>query len=457
MGDRVAQWVNSAAKGFILALRAARKRRTIIIFPVAALFATAASAEVTYIHAGRLLADPASGRVLTEQTIVVRDGRIAELRTGYSDVPGVNGPGKVINLRSKFVLPGLIDSHVHLCHENGPNDRMHRVTMTAADWAVQGARFANVTLRAGFTTVANLGDENDAIFALRDGIERGDVPGPRIVAAGHVLSPNGGDGDIHGYRPDVAATIRRSNLCSGADDCQRLVRNQIQRGADIIKIVATGSVLADVAQGVGLQFTDAELRAIVETAHGMGRRVTAHAHSAEGVNAALKAGVDSIEHGTFLDAESIKLFKANGAYLVPTLLAGATVTEWANDPQGFLSAPAKAKALDVGPKMLDMGRRAHAGGMKIAFGTDASVAKHGTNAREFSLLVQAGLTPLEAIRAATVGSADHLGLSKDIGSLALGKAADIVAVNGDPLKAVSELEHVRFVMKAGVVYVDVQE
>ncbi len=423
-----------------------------ILFSAAALLATAASAEDTFIHAGWVLADPAAGRVLTEQTLVIRDGRIADLRSGYID-----GPGKVINLRSKFVLPGLIDSHVHLCHENGPNDRINRVTLTSADWAVQGARFANITLRAGFTTVANLGDDNDAIFALRDGIERGDVPGPRIIAAGHVLSPHGGDGDIHGYRPDVAATIRRSNLCTGADDCSRLVRNQIQRGADIIKIVATGSVLADVAQGVGLQFTDAELQAIVKTAHGFGRRVTAHAHSAEGINAALRAGVDSIEHGTFLDAESIKLFKANDAYLVPTLLAGATVTAWANDPNGFLSAPAKAKALDVGPKMLDMGRRAHAGGVKIAFGTDASVAKHGTNARELSLLVQAGLTPLEAIRAATVASADHLGLSKDIGSLAPGKAADIVAVNGDPLKAVSELERVRFVMKAGVVYVDAQE
>ncbi|HEY5756783.1 MAG TPA: amidohydrolase family protein [Steroidobacter sp.] len=428
------------------------RRVGLLLLSAAGLFASVSFADTAYIQAGRVLADPASGRVLTNQTIVVRDGRVAELRDGF-----VDGPGRVIDLRRKFVLPGLIDSHVHLCHENGPHDRMNRVTMTAADWAVQGARFAGTTLRAGFTTVANLGDENDAIFALRDGIERGDVPGPRIIAAGHVLSPHGGDGDVHGYRPDVEVTIRRENLCSGADDCRRLVRNQIQRGADIIKIVATGSVLADVAQGVGLQFTDAELQAIVDTAHGMGRRVTAHAHSTEGVNAALRAGVDSIEHGTFLDAESIKLFKARGAYLVPTLLAGATVTEWANDPNGFLSPPAKTKALDVGPKMLEAGRRAHAGGVKIAFGTDASVAKHGTNAREFSLLVQAGLTPLEAIRAATVGSADHLGLSQQVGSLSPGQAADIVAVDGDPLTAISELERVRFVMKGGVVYVEAQD
>lgn len=406
-----------------------------------------------YLRAGRLLADPASGRVLERQTVVIENGKVAAIHSGFTDVPG----STVIDLSDKFVLPGLIDSHVHLCHQNGPDDRMNRVTMNSADWAVQCVRFAAITLQAGFTTVANLGDDNEAIFALRDGIERGDVPGPRVLAAGHVLSPHGGDGDVHGYRTDVEATIRRTNLCSGADDCRRLVRNQIQRGADIIKIVATGSVLADVAQGVGLQFTDAELRAIVETAHGMGRRVTAHAHSTEGVNAALRAGVDSIEHGTFLDAKSIELFKSTGAYLVPTLLAGATVTQWANDPNGFLSVPARAKALDVGPKMLDMGRRAHAAGINVAFGTDASVAKHGTNAREFTLMVQAGFTPLQAIRAATVGAADHLGVSNLVGTVAVGKAADIIAVDGDPLARVEVLEHVEFVMKAGVVYREIRD
>jgi imidazolonepropionase-like amidohydrolase len=407
------------------------------------------AAEETLVHAGRLLADPASGRVLVDQTVVIRDGRVAKIMDGF-----VTGPGRIVDLRRRFVLPGLIDSHVHLCHENGPDDRMHRVTHTASDWAIQGVRFAGVTLRAGFTTVANLGDENEAIFALRDGIARGDIPGPRVLAAGNVLSPHGGDGDVHGYRPDVEQVIRRPNLCSGADDCRRVVRNHIQRGADLIKIVATGSVLADVAQGVGLQFTPDELKAIVETAHGLGRRVTAHAHSTEGVNAALLAGVDSIEHGTFLDQASIELFKSQGAYLVPTLLAGATVTEWATDPNGFLSAAAKAKALDVGPKMLDMGRRAHAAGVKIAFGTDASVARHGSNAREFSLMVRAGFTPLDAIRAATTVAADHLGLAREVGSLTPGKAADLIAVDGDPLAQVSELERVRFVMKGGVIYVE---
>jgi imidazolonepropionase-like amidohydrolase len=418
----------------------------------ATLLATVASAalaqDVTLIQAGRLLADPASGRVETNRTIVVRDGRIVAIRDGFENEANAT----VVDLRDSFVLPGLIDSHVHLCHENGPSDKLDRVTRTSADWAVEGARYAGITLRAGFTTVANLGDDNDAIFALRDGIAAGKVPGPRIVAAGNVISPHGGEGDIHGYRPDVAKVLQRPALCSGADDCRKIVRQQIQRGADIIKIVATGAVLSDVAAGLGQQFTDDELVAIVETAHALGRRVTAHAHGANGLNAALSAGADSIEHGTFLDDKSIELFRKHGAYLVPTLLAGATVTEWALDPQGFLSPQARTKALQVGPKMLDMGRRAHAAKLKVAFGTDASVAPHGTNAREFSLLVQAGFTPLEAIQAATVAGADHLGLSSEVGSLAPNKAADIVAVKGNPLEDITELSRVSFVMKAGEIY-----
>jgi imidazolonepropionase-like amidohydrolase len=407
----------------------------------------AVAAQTTLIHAGRLLADPATGRVATEQTIVVRDGRVAELRAGY-----VREGGTIVDLSKRFVLPGLIDSHVHLCHENGPDDRMNRVTKTAADWAVSGAGFAAKTLQAGFTTVANLGDDNDAIFALRDGIARGDIPGPRVLAAGSVISPHGGDGDVHGYRPDVAAAVRRPTLCSGADDCRRVVRQHIGRGADLIKIVATGSVLADVDQGIGRQFMPDELQAIVETAHSLGKIVTAHAHGADGLNAALQAGVDSIEHGTFLDDESVQLFRKRGAYLVPTLLAGHTITAWSNDPDSFLAQVVRAKAVKVGPQMIGATRRAHADGVKVAFGTDASLARHGSNAREFALLVHAGLSPLDAIRAATVHAADHLGIAKAAGTLGPGKPADVIAVDGDPLVDVTVLERVRFVMKGGQVY-----
>jgi imidazolonepropionase-like amidohydrolase len=267
-----------------------------------------------------------------------------------------------------------------------------------------------------------------------------------------VISPYGGEGDVYGYRPDVTKVIQRPNLCSGADDCSRVVRQQIQRGADIIKIVATGAVLSDADQGLGQQFSDAEMVSIVETAHRLGRQVTAHAHDAVGINAALRAGVDGIEHGTFLDAESIKLFKEHGAYLQPTLMAGDTVTGWAKDPHTFLSPAARDKALVVGPKMIDAARRAHEAGVKISVGTDSSVSPHGQNAREFSLLVKAGFTPLEAIQAGTTRGADHLKLSKQVGSLAPGKQADIVAVRGDPLKDVGVLEHVSFVMKTGEVY-----
>ena len=418
----------------------------------ACLWISAAAAPETsstvYIQAGKLLADPATGKVESNKTIVVRDGVVVEIVDGFP----AHADGETLDLRDRFVLPGLIDSHVHLGHENGPDDKMRRVTATAADIAIQGVANARKTLDAGFTTVADLGEENDAIFALRDGIATGKVPGPRIMAAGNVISPHGGEGDVFGYRPDVIKLLQRPNLCSGADDCRRVVRQQIQRGADVIKVVATGAVLSDIAAGLGQQFTEEELRAIVEAAHNLGRRVTAHAHGANGINAFLRAGGDSIEHGTFLDNDSIRLFKANGAYLVPTLMAGATVTEWGNDPNSYLSPAARTKALEVGPKMLDMARRAHAAGVKIAFGTDSSVSKHGLNAREFSLLVRAGFTPIDAIRAATVSGADHLGLAGKVGAIKPGMAADVIGVTGDPLSDVRVLEHVDFVMKEGQVF-----
>ncbi len=402
-----------------------------------------------YIHAGRLLADPASGRVLSRMTVVVEDGRVVDLRDGF-----VGTPGETIDLSDRFVLPGLIDSHVHLGHENGPDDKLLRTVRSAADLAINGVQFARRTLDAGFTTVADLGAENEAIFALRDGIAAGKLPGPRILAAGNVLSPHGGEGDLFGYRDDVTRALQRPNLCSGAGDCRRLVRQQVQRGADLIKIVATGAVLSDADAGVDQQFTDAELQAIVDTAHALGRRVTAHAHGTAGVNAFLRAGGDAIEHGTWLDDDSVALFKRNGAWLVPTLLAGDTVAGWAADPDSFLGPAAKAKAASVGPAMLAMARRAHAAGVPIAFGTDSGVSRHGDNAREFGLLVAAGLTPLEAVRTATVNAAAHLGLADEVGRLAPGMAADLVAVDGDPLQDVTVLRRVRLVMKAGVIHKD---
>jgi imidazolonepropionase-like amidohydrolase len=402
----------------------------------------------TFVQAGRVLIDPASGKVETNKTLVIQGGKVVRIADGFVAEPG----GKVVDLRTAFVLPGLIDSHVHITGQQNPNSRLEEVTESSAEQALVGARYARRTLMAGFTTVADLGADNDAIFALRKAIALGDVPGPRIVAAGSAISVHGGHGDVNGFREDIMHLLRPNSVCSGADDCRRAVRQQVQAGADVIKITATGGVLSNTAAGLAQQFSDDELAAIVDTAHRMGRRVTAHAHGVDGINAFLKAGGDSIEHGTYLDKDSIALFKKNGAYLVPTLMAGDFVARVASGPNNFLTPAQSAKALEAGPKMLDMARRAHEGGVKIAFGTDTGVSAHGDNAGEFGLLVKAGLTPLEAIQAATVNAADHLQIGNDAGSLTPGHAADLIAVQGDPLKDVTLLTRVGFVMKGGTVH-----
>lgn len=397
----------------------------------------------TYVQAGRLLADPASGRVETEKTIVVERGKVVEIRDGYV------GEGKVVDLRDAFVMPGFIDSHVHLTFESSPSSRLDAVTKSTTDQAFDGVVYAGRTVRAGFTTAVDLGADQQAINALRDAIASGKIVGPRIIAAGGVAA-HGGHGDVHGYRQEIIDLFRSPTLCSGADDCARAVRQAIQGGADIIKTASTGGVMSNTAAGLGQQMSDAELVSIVETAHRLGRKVAAHAHGTDGVNAALRAGVDSVEHGTFMDPESIRLFKAKGSYLVPTLLAGDTVTQQAATAD-WMPEPVRVKARTVGPLMVDALRRAHQGGVKIAFGTDSAVSKHGENAREFALMVKAGMTPLDTIRAATVWGATHIGLENEIGSIAAGKAADIVAVRGDPLKDVRQLETMHFVMKGGAV------
>ena len=403
----------------------------------------------TFVEAGRLLSDPSNGVVQRDKTLVIRGNQVVEVRDGFV---GDASQGQVVDLRQAFVLPGLIDSHVHLTGQQNPNSRLEEVTLSDADQAMVGARYARRTLMAGFTTVADLGASNQAIFALRNAIRNGDVPGPRIIAAGSSVSIHGGHGDINGYRDDVMHLLSSESICSGPEDCMRAVRTQVRAGADIIKITATGGVLSNTAAGLNQQFSDDELSAIVGSAHRMGRQVTAHAHGVDGINAFLRAGGDSIEHGTYLDDQSIRLFKSNGAWLVPTLLAGDFVARIASGPNNFFTPAQTAKALEAGPKMLDMARRAHEGGVKIAFGTDSGVSAHGDNAQEFALLVRAGLSPLEAIQAATVGAAEHLRIANEAGKIAVGMPADIVAVSGDPLTDVTELERIKFVMKSGVVY-----
>ena len=434
------------------------KSITALFAAVAACVATSVAAQTpatapvspdggtTFVQVGRLLADPASGVVQRDKTLVIRGNQVVEIRDGFV------GEGAVVDLRDRFVLPGLIDSHVHLTGQQNPNSRLEGVTQSNAEQAFVGARYAGRTLRAGFTTVADLGATNESIFALRDAIRRGDVPGPRIIAAGESVSIHGGHGDVNGYRDDIMHLFTGESICSGPEDCMRAVRLQVRAGADIIKITATGGVLSNTAAGLNQQFSDAELAAIVNAAHQMGRQVTAHAHGVDGINSFLRAGGDSIEHGTYLDDESIRLFRREGVYLVPTLMAGDFVARIAASENNFFTPAQTAKALEVGPRMLDMARRAHEGGVRIAFGTDSGVSAHGDNAREFALLVQAGLTPLEAIQAATVNAADHLRISNEAGRIAPGMPADLIAVEGDPLSDVTALEEVDFVMKGGAVY-----
>lgn len=407
----------------------------------------AAQADVTAVHAGVLLAAPGEAGARERQTVLIEDGRITAIEDGFVTPDGA----EVVDLSDMTVLPGLIDCHVHLLGEFSPSVRLDAVTQDDADQALNGARHARVTLEAGFTTVRDVGGGR-AIFALRDAVRDGDVVGPRIQASGPPITPSGGHGTISGYRPEIIAALTGGNVCNGVADCRRAVREAVQGGADFIKITATGGVLSNTAAGVGQQFFPDELEAIVDTARMMGREVTAHAHGADGVEAALEAGVASIEHGTYLTEDIADMFVERGAYLVPTALAGATVGEWARNTN-WLPPASRDKALEVGPRLVEMLAIARAAGAPIAFGTDTGVSPHGENAREFELMVAAGFTPEEAIAAATLVAAEHIDLGDEIGRIAPGYAADIIAVDGDPLADVSELLDVDFVMHDGRVIV----
>ena len=404
-----------------------------------------ATAQTTYIQCGHLLAVPGQG-YLREQTVRITDGRITDVAAGYS-LPANNV--RVIDMKSAYCLPGLIDSHVHITSEFSPTSRMKTLTYSDVDEALEGVGNARKTLMAGFTTVQDVGGADEAVFSLRDAIARGDVVGPRIRASGRAVTPTGGHGDTNGFSPAISGLFT-GNTCNGADDCRRATRQAIKNGAGVIKITATGGVLSNTSAGLEQQFFDDEIKAIVDTAASMGRKVTAHAHGKGGIDAALRNGVQSIEHGTYLDDETIRLFKERGATLVPTVIAGVTVTGWTTEP--WLPEPSRKKAAIVGPLMLDMLSRARLGGVNIAFGTDTGVSKHGDNAAEFGLMVQAGFTPEQAIRAATVVAAAHVEMADSIGTIECGKFADIIALRRDPLADVTVLTRVDFVMKGGEVH-----
>jgi imidazolonepropionase-like amidohydrolase len=405
------------------------------------------SDTATVIHAGTLIAEPGKAP-LRNASVIVRGGKIEAVQPGFAEVAGA----KVVDLRNSTVLPGLIDMHVHLI---GLDDRfqarLQRVNREDADEAFSGLTNARKTLLAGFTTVRDLGGEPRLIIPLRNALASGEFAGPTIVSAGRMVSVSGGHGDArNGLNRDVAPTVRTNNLCNGVEDCRRAVREQVSAGADVIKFAATGGVLSNVAGGLNQQMMEDEMRAVVQTAHSFGRKVAAHAHGVDGINAALRAGVDSIEHGTFTNDETFRLYKQTGAYYVPTLLAPAAAL--ADGKRGALTPAQYEKAqLAAGNAKISLARAVREG-VKIAYGTDTGVSKHGDNAQEFALMVEAGMSGEAAIRSATVGAADLLGRSDQIGTIAAGKDADIIAVEGDPLTNVRLLEQVGFVMKQGKVY-----
>lgn len=402
------------------------------------------------VHAGTLLAD-AREAPKREQSLLIEGGRIKSVTSGFLNPPS---GATLVDLRDKFVLPGLIDCHVHLTFQFGPKWRQKLVEDSDPKVGFNAAHHAGLTLGAGFTTVRDVGalGNPEVIFALRDAIAEGTIAGPRVLCVGSILSPTGGHGaQPYGFRQDVCACVHStSGRCDGVDECRRAVRRQVSYGADAIKFVATGGVLSNIKSGLDQQFTRDEIQSIIDTAHALGRRVAAHAHGAAGINAALEAGVDSIEHGSFMDDRSIELFLAKGAFHVPTVIAGMTALEMSKGAD--MSEAQAEKARIVGAKIKDALSRSYRAGVRIAFGTDMGVGPHGENAREFRYMAEAGMSAQDCLAAATLNAAELLDISEQTGTLVPGKSADIIAVDANPLADLTELERVCFVMARGAIF-----
>src|SRR5471030_2437843 len=399
---------------------------------VATCFAASASAATTAVHCGQLI-DTQAGKLLGETTVVIDDKRIVSVAAGHNVPAGATE----IDLSTQTCMPGLIDSHTHLSGQTSPTQYTDQFRWNTADYVIRSTVYARTTLLAGFTTVRNVGDNVNETIALRNAVAAGIVPGPRIFSAGMAIGSTGGHADpTDGYRADLA---------------WKAVRQHYKDGADLIKIMPSGGVLDESKSADNAQMTLEEIKAVVAAAHDYGMTVAAHAHSAEAIRRAVIGGVDSIEHGTYMNDEDMKLMKEHGTWYVPTIIAGKYVEEKAKIP-GYFPPQVAAKAAAVGPLIQATAGRAYKAGVKIAFGTDAAVYPHGDNAKEFGYMVEAGMPAMYAIQAATTHAAELLKQDKDLGSISAGKFADIVAVAGNPLNDIGLMTRISFVMKEGVVY-----
>ena len=402
----------------------------------------------TVIHAGYVF-NADNGTVEPEISIIIEDDRISEVIEGYVDP---DSDDVYIDLSAYYVLPGLIDMHVHLTNQSSNKAYIERITLNPADYAIRATKHAEATLFAGFTTVRNLGDSDSVTIALRNAINSGIVLGPRIFTSGQTISSTGGHGDSsNSLNMKLTSDLGpKDGVMNGEQDALKSVRYRYKENADLIKITATGGVLSNAKDGQNPQMTIQEISAIVNAAKDYGFKVAAHAHGAEGIKRATIAGVDSIEHGTLMDNEGAALMREKGTYYVPTLLAGKWVADKALIPDYYPPFVEK-KALEIGPKLKSTFSMALQAGVKIAFGTDSGVSPHGENAKEFSLMVEAGMSEKDSILSATNYASELLGESKNIGSIVKGKYADLIGVSRDPLEDITILETVDFVMKGGEV------
>ena len=415
-----------------------------------AVLSVAAQAQTTpvVLHCPNLF-DSVSGKMLGETTVVISGERIEKVMSGYQSSPGAT----VIELRNQTCLPGLIDDHVHLTDEYTGNHLVDKVTLNPSDYAIRSTLWAKRTLLAGFTTVRNVGDDHYNSVALRNQINAGWAEGPRIFTAGPAIGSTGGHADpTDGLSLELQGDAGAAeSIIDGPEDARKAVRQHYKGGVDLIKIMSSGGVLDLSGSADNPQLTQEEINAIVATAHDYGFTVAVHAHGAEAVRRSVVGGVDSIEHGTFMDQQDMELMKEHGTWYVPTIYTAQFVTERAKVP-GAYPPQVVPKALLVGPQILKTLALAYKAGVKIAYGTDEGVYAHGQNWRDFAPMVQAGIPASYALQTATINAALLLKKDKEIGSIAAGKLADITAVPGNPLNDISVMEKASFVMKAGSIY-----